>query len=61
MQFVRPLFKNGYKNDISNYKPISILMSFSKIFEKVMQTRQLKHLTDHTILSTEHCGFRTKN
>ena len=32
----RPLFKKGNKNYMSNYKPISILTSFSKMFEKVM-------------------------
>jgi len=51
MQFIRPVFKNGNKNDISNYKLILLLMSFSKIFEKVMQTRLLRYLTDHTVLS----------
>jgi len=33
---LRPLFKKGNKNDISNYGPISILTSFSNIFEKVI-------------------------
>jgi len=33
---IRPLFKKGNKNDMSNYRPISILTSFSKIFEKIM-------------------------
>jgi hypothetical protein len=45
---------------MSNYRPISILTLFSKIFEKVMQTRVLKHLTDHDTLSKEKYGFRTK-
>jgi len=45
---------------MSNYRPLSILTSFSKIFEKVVQTRLLKHLTDHNILSKEQYGFRTK-
>ena len=45
---------------MSNYRPISILTSFSKIFEKVMQTRLLKHPTNHNILSKEQYGFRTK-
>jgi Notch-like protein len=40
---IRPLFKNGNKDFINNYRPISILTSFSKIFEKVMQTILLKH------------------
>ena len=58
--FIRPLFKKGNKNDISNYKPISILTSFSNIFEKVMQIRLLKHLNVHNILSNEQYNFRTK-
>ena len=29
---IRPLFKKGNKNDISNYRPISILTSFFKHF-----------------------------
>jgi hypothetical protein len=55
---IRPLFKKGTKNDINNYRPISILTSFSKIFEKVLQTRLLKHLTDHNILVKKQYGFR---
>jgi hypothetical protein len=30
---VKPLFKKGYKSKISNYRPISILISFSKVLE----------------------------
>jgi hypothetical protein len=44
----------------SNYRPISILTLFSKFFEKIIQTRLLKHLTDHNILTREQYGFRTK-
>ena len=56
---IRPLFKKGNKDDINNYSPISILTSFSKILEKVMQARLLKHLTDNNILAKEQYGFRT--
>jgi len=45
---------------MSNYRPISILTSFSKSFEKVMQTGLLKRLTDHNILSKEQYSFKTK-
>jgi hypothetical protein len=55
---IRPIFKKGKKEDINNYRPISILTSFSKIFEKVMQTRLLKHLNNHNILAQEQYGFR---
>jgi hypothetical protein len=43
---------------VSNYRPVSLPSSFSKIFEMVMQTRILKHLTKYNILSTEQYGFR---
>ena len=56
---IRPIYKKGKKEDINNYRPISILTSFSKIFEKVMQTRLLKHLNNHNILAQEQYGFRT--
>jgi len=29
---IKPLFKKGDKSNISDYRPISILTSFSKIF-----------------------------
>ena len=43
---------------MSNYRVISLLTSFSKIFEMVIQTKMLKHLTKYNILHTEQYGFR---
>ena len=33
---VSPIFKSGVKSEIGNYRPISVLSTVSKIFEKVI-------------------------
>jgi hypothetical protein len=55
---IKPIYKNGDKNLISNYRPISLLTSFSKIFERVIYTRLCQHLSNNNILVNEQCGFR---
>ena len=55
---IKPIHKNDDTCEVSNYRPISLLTSFSKIIETVMQRRTLKHLTKHNIISTEQYGFR---
>lgn len=34
--FITPIYKKGTKNDICNYRPVSLLNAFSKIFEKLI-------------------------
>jgi hypothetical protein len=54
---IKPIYKKGDKNIISNYRPISLLTSLSKIFE-VIYSRLYKHF-DHNIVVKEQFGFRT--
>jgi hypothetical protein len=54
----KPIFKNGSRDDISNYRPISILTSFSKIFKKLMFNRLYNHFESNGILAQEEFGFR---
>ena len=56
---IRPLFKKGNKNFVLLQANINFNL-FSKIFEKVMQTRLLNHMTDHNILNKKQYGIRTK-
>jgi len=41
---VKPLFKKGSTNELSNYRPISLLTSFSKIIEKIIYKRLYNYL-----------------
>lgn len=52
-----PLFKSGSKNDIGNFRPISILPAFSKIFEKLILKQLLRHFNLNSLLHNEQYGF----
>jgi len=56
---IKPIFKKGNKQDVSNYRPISLLTSFSKIIEKLIYTRLHAHIDMNNILAQEQYGFRT--
>lgn len=55
---VIPLFKKGNKKEKSNYRPISLLPSISKIFEKVIKNRILVYLRSINFFSSLQFGFR---
>jgi len=58
---IKPLFKKGDKTEFSNYRPISLLTSFSKIIEKIIYKRLYRHLKENNILDKEQFGFREKS
>ena len=58
---VVPLYKSKYRKDVTNYRPISLLLTLSKILEKVMYTRTYKFLTDTYQIFGSQYGFRTKH
>ena len=55
---VCPVFKDGESSLFTNYRPISVLPSFSKIFEKIVANRLLTYLEKNRILSPYQFGFR---
>jgi len=57
---IKPIFKKGDDQDITNYRPISLLTSFSKVIEKLIYARLLDHITTNSILVNEQYGFRTR-
>ena len=58
---VKPLFKKGASTDFSNYRPVSLLTSFSKIIEKIIYVRLYRYLNANNILVKEQFGFREKH
>ena len=56
---VTPVFKTGERDNMSNYRPISVLPVFSKILERIVYNKLFKYLNDHNILSKHQFGFRS--
>lgn len=54
---VTPVFKDGEKTDVNNYRPISVLSVFSKIYEKILYQRLLSFLYDINYISEFQYGF----
>ena len=55
---VLPIFKTGDPEKLENYRPISILPSFSKLYEKVVYNRIYNYLTNYNLLYVNQFGFR---
>lgn len=57
---VIPVHKKGEKSKHCNYRPISILPSFSKIFEKIVAIRLTTYFTKFSLFTECQYGFRPK-
>lgn len=54
---VKPLFKGGQKDDMKNYRPISILPILSHIIEKFLLKVMSSFVEKFSIISTRQFGF----
>ena len=57
---VVPLHKEGDKHEPTNYRPISLLPTIGKIFEKLIYNSLVQFLDRYHILSEKQFGFRNK-
>ena len=55
---VIPLFKQGDSKMLSNYRPISLLPMFSKLYEKAMHKRLYSFVTSNNIIHPLQFGFQ---
>ena len=56
---VSPIFKKGDNTLLSNYRPISLLPTISKIFERIIYNQLSKYFNDSNLLAEQQYGFRT--
>ena len=53
-----PIYKTGETDKFTNYRPISLLSSFSKLLEKVAGTQIMNYLNKFKLLYNHQYGFR---
>ena len=58
---VYPIHKGGSKSDPVNYRPISILPTISKIFEKHINKHLMAFLNKYKLIHPNQSGFRQKH
>ena len=58
--YITPIYKKGDSSIPSNYRPISVLPTLSKLIERSLFVRLTKFLSDNTIINPIQFGF-TKN
>ena len=56
---ITPIYKAGDSSDISNCKPVSVLVLFSKILERLLYNRFYKCLKENNILYEKQFCFQS--
>ena len=58
---VIPIFKGGDPDLLSNYRPVSVLSAFSKLYERIYYKRLLSYISSQNILYDNQFGFRARH
>ena len=58
---ITPLHKKESKLDFHNYRPISLLSVYSKLFEKLVYSRVYAYLVKYNLISSKQFGFRSNH
>lgn len=54
---ITPIYKNGCKQALSNYRPITKLSTIDKIYEEILLNRLKEHLNANKIIDNNQFGF----
>jgi len=55
---ILPLHEKGSPYDVTNYRPIALLPSLSKVFEKLVHKHLYSYLESNKLLNQRNSGFR---
>ena len=55
---ITPLYKKGDHSLLTNYRPISLLPTISKVFERIIYDQMYEYLNENNLLAKEQFGFR---
>ena len=56
---VTPIFKKGRKDDMDNYRPISVISVVAKIFEKLIFEQLYEYLNNNNLITASQSEFRS--
>ena len=56
---VSPAHKSGDRDDLNNYRPISVLPTIARVFERLLYNQICTYLTESKLLGQHQFGFRS--
>ena len=56
---IAAIFKAGVRDDLNNYRSISVWPTIARVFEKLMYKQLYDHFTTNNLLDNKQYGFRS--
>ena len=56
---IAAIFKAGERDDLINYRPISVLLKIARVFEKLIYKQLHDYFTVNNFLDNKQYGFRS--
>ena len=56
---VAPAYKSGDRDNLNNYRPISVLPTVARVFEKILYGQVYEYFTVNKLLGNQQFGFRS--
>ena len=58
MAKVVPAYKRDDKQNVKNYRPVSLLPIFGKVFERLIYNEMHSFFIENDLISANQCGFK---